>query len=106
MKTDPSLLAPCGLYCGVCAIYIAHRDNNFKLKERLVNLYKGGTPGKGVLPGSEDLTAEDMRCNKCKIPQEPEVPDEEIPSGDEKIMLVDEAGNLERSGPNRSGGPG
>lgn len=65
MKADSTLLAPCGLYCGVCAIYIAHRDNNLKLKERLVNLYKGGTPGKGVLPGSEDLTAEDMRCKGC-----------------------------------------
>ena len=65
MKADPSLLAPCGLYCGVCAIYIAHRDNNFKLKERLANLYKGGTPGKGALPESEDLTAEDMRCKGC-----------------------------------------
>lgn len=27
MKINPDLIAPCGLYCGVCAIYIAHRDN-------------------------------------------------------------------------------
>ena len=24
------LLAPCGLYCGVCRVYIAHRDDNQK----------------------------------------------------------------------------
>ncbi len=46
MVTNPDLISPCGLYCGVCAIYIAHRDNNIKLKERLVGLYKGGTPGR------------------------------------------------------------
>jgi len=33
------LAAPCGLYCGVCAIYIAHRDDNIKFKERLTGLY-------------------------------------------------------------------
>ena len=34
MKINPSLVGPCGLYCGVCAIYIAGRDNNLKLKEK------------------------------------------------------------------------
>jgi hypothetical protein len=53
MAINPDFLAPCGLYCGVCAIYIAHSDNNIKLKERQVNLYKGGTPGKGTLPNLE-----------------------------------------------------
>ena len=33
MKVNPDFVAPCGLYCGVCAIYIAHRDNNQKFKE-------------------------------------------------------------------------
>jgi hypothetical protein len=28
MATNPDFISPCGLYCGVCAIYIAHRDNN------------------------------------------------------------------------------
>jgi hypothetical protein len=27
MMINPDLIAPCGLYCGVCAIYIAHRGN-------------------------------------------------------------------------------
>jgi len=39
MKVKKELLAPCGLYCGVCGIYIAHRDNNTKFKERLTAVY-------------------------------------------------------------------
>ena len=65
MATNPDLISPCGLYCGVCAIHIADRDNNVKLKERLLNLYKGGTPGKGKLPNSESLTVKDIRCGGC-----------------------------------------
>ena len=45
------LLAPCGLYCGVCAILIAHRDNNLKFKERLSTVY-------GVTP-------EEIACEGC-----------------------------------------
>ena len=48
------LTAPCGLYCGVCAIHIADRDNNLKFKERLVDVYK---------PFSK--TIEDIKCNGC-----------------------------------------
>jgi len=65
MTINPDFASPCGLYCGVCAIYIAHRDNNIKLKEGLVRLYKGGTPGKGTLPNSESLSTEDIRCGGC-----------------------------------------
>lgn len=65
MKINPEHVSPCGLYCGVCAILIADRDNNEKLKERLVALYKGGTPGKGVLPYAEGLTADDIKCKGC-----------------------------------------
>jgi len=35
MTINPDHISPCGLYCGVCAIYIAHRDNNHNFKERL-----------------------------------------------------------------------
>ena len=66
MSVNRELVGPCGLYCGVCAIYIADRDDNRKLKEKLVALYKGETPGKGVLPGGEDLTVEDIRCKGCR----------------------------------------
>ena len=44
MKVNPDFIAPCGLYCGVCAIYIALHDNNVQFKERLASLYKGGVP--------------------------------------------------------------
>lgn len=62
---NPELIAPCGLYCGVCAVYIAHRDNNRKFKEALLRLYRGEVPGKGKLPGSENLALEDMTCRGC-----------------------------------------
>jgi predicted RNA-binding Zn-ribbon protein involved in translation (DUF1610 family) len=65
MTINPDFISPCGLYCGVCAIHIADRDNNTKLKEKLVNLYKGGTPGLGTLPNSESLTVDDIRCSGC-----------------------------------------
>jgi predicted nucleic-acid-binding Zn-ribbon protein len=65
MKINPDFIAPCGLYCGVCAIHIAGRDNNQKFIERLVHLYKGGVSGKGTLPNSENLTTEDIRCRGC-----------------------------------------
>lgn len=51
---NKDLLAPCGLYCGVCAVYIAHRDNNIKFKERIVNVYKPFTK-----------TIEDITCKGC-----------------------------------------
>ena len=70
MATNPDFISPCGLYCGVCAIYIAHRDNNIKLKERLVNLYKGGATGKGTLPNSGALSVEDIRCRGCLSDQQ------------------------------------
>ncbi len=39
-EVKKELLAPCGLYCGVCSIYIAHRDNNLKFKEKLLPIYR------------------------------------------------------------------
>jgi hypothetical protein len=36
---NKELMAPCGLYCGTCSIYIATRDNNEKLKSSLGKLY-------------------------------------------------------------------
>ncbi len=64
-EINRKLVSPCGLYCGVCAVYIAHRDNNRKLKEGLAKVYRGEVHGKGRLPGSENLSAEDIRCCGC-----------------------------------------
>lgn len=66
MAINSELISPCGLYCGVCAVYIAHRDDNQKFKERLLTLYQGGIPGKGTLPNSADLSIADMRCRGCR----------------------------------------
>lgn len=67
MKINPDFVSPCGLYSGVCDIYIAHRDNNQKFKERLVSLYKGGVAGKGTLPNTKNLTTDSIRyiCPQC-----------------------------------------
>jgi hypothetical protein len=59
MTVNPEYLAPCGLYCGVCAILYASKDDNLKFKERLVALYKDR------LPGGERLGAEDIHCQGC-----------------------------------------
>ncbi len=53
-KINPDLLAPCGLYCGVCAVYISHRDNNLKFKEKLVSVYKPMTN-----------SIDDVECTGC-----------------------------------------
>ena len=58
MEVKKELLAPCGLYCGVCAIYIAHRDNNLKFKEVLA---------KGVY-GPLITKVEDVQCEGCLSP--------------------------------------
>jgi hypothetical protein len=47
MNVNPDRLAPCGLYCGVCAILIADRNDNVKFKVALVTLYQGGVAGWG-----------------------------------------------------------
>jgi len=51
---NKDLLAPCGLYCGVCAVYIAHRDNNTKFKEKLVKVYQSFTK-----------SLDDVQCTGC-----------------------------------------
>jgi len=56
MKINPDFLAPCGLYCGVCAVYYATKERNEKFKEKLVDVYKG------KLPGAEDLSTDDIQC--------------------------------------------
>jgi hypothetical protein len=52
---DRKLMAPCGLYCGACGVYIATRDNNEKFKTVMGNLY-------GTRP-------EDTECLGCMQPE-------------------------------------
>lgn len=51
MDDKKDWLASCGLYCGVCGIMIADRDNNRKFKEKLSAVY-------GVAP-------EMLHCRGC-----------------------------------------
>jgi len=51
-EVNRDFLASCGLYCGVCAVYIATRDDNLKFKERLTGVY--------------NLPIEDVHCKGCK----------------------------------------
>ena len=52
------LMAPCGLYCGTCGVYIATRDGNEKFKGVLGKLY-GSKP-------------EETECRGCMQPDPPE----------------------------------
>jgi len=58
MESRKGLAAPCGLYCGVCGVYIAHRENNLKFKERLRDFYQKGL-------GAATLVVDDIRCEGC-----------------------------------------
>jgi predicted RNA-binding Zn-ribbon protein involved in translation (DUF1610 family) len=67
MKGRNELAAPCGLYCGVCGIFVAHRDKDQKLKEKLATVY-GLRPEdikcKGCLSESDDVF---FYCQVCAI---------------------------------------
>jgi hypothetical protein len=62
---NQELLAPCGLYCGVCGVLMAHRDNNTKFKEKLSTVY-GCLPEEIVCRGC--LSDERFKyCQTCPI---------------------------------------
>ncbi len=54
VEVKKELMAPCGLYCGVCAVYIAHRDENLKFKKALLPIYKAFAK-----------TVDDIACTGC-----------------------------------------
>ncbi len=58
MEDKKKLAAPRGLYCGVCGIYLAHRDNNLKFKERLRDFYQKAL-------GDVALGVDDIECEGC-----------------------------------------
>jgi hypothetical protein len=59
MEINPDYAAPCGLYCGVCGVLSATKNNDEKLKQLLVKVFRG------KLPGCDHLTAEDIQCGGC-----------------------------------------
>jgi hypothetical protein len=62
------LLAPCGLYCGVCGVYIATRDDNKKFKAILARLY-GTKPEETRCFGCMQLDQGKLHsyCKQCQI---------------------------------------
>jgi len=54
VEVKKELLSPCGLWCGVCSIYIAHKNNNLKFKEKLFPIYKAFAK-----------TVDDIACTGC-----------------------------------------
>ncbi len=62
---NKELLAPCSMYCGVCGVYMASRDNNQKLKEKLAKAY-GVTPEQIACKGCLS-TEKFVYCQKCDI---------------------------------------
>jgi hypothetical protein len=63
------LMAPCGLYCGACGVYIATRDGNDKFKTVMGNLY-GTRPEDTVCLGcmqADPPKAIYGYCKSCRI---------------------------------------
>jgi hypothetical protein len=52
VESRNELAAPCGLYCGVCAVYVAHNENDQESKRRLAATF--------------GLTLEDIKCGGCR----------------------------------------
>jgi len=59
MEIEPGFLAPCGLYCGVCGVHYATRDENEEFLKRLLNFYQS------TVPQLEKVTIEDLKCDGC-----------------------------------------
>jgi hypothetical protein len=55
MNVQKEYLSPCGMYCSVCAVRAADRDNDQELKEQLAPIF-------GVKP--EQVTCEGCRSEK------------------------------------------
>lgn len=59
MAVNPDFLAPCGLYCGVCGVYYATRDDNAPFLEKLAGFYQSQMPEAGEIP------IEELKCQGC-----------------------------------------
>ncbi len=66
---NTDLMAPCGLYCGACGIYIATRDGNEKFRAIMGNLY-GTKPEETACLGCMQADPPKQLyawCGACKI---------------------------------------
>ncbi|HPQ71795.1 MAG TPA: DUF3795 domain-containing protein [bacterium] len=62
---DEKLLPPCGLFCGVCSIQAAYRDNNTKLIEKLSRFY--GVPSDQIVCEGCKSDNVFIYCRVCPI---------------------------------------
>ena len=60
------LMAPCGLHCGFCGVYIATRDKNEKFRNIMANLY-GTKPEETACLGCLQDDSEKTIYGWCKI---------------------------------------
>ncbi len=66
---NKDLMAPCGLYCGVCGVYISHRDGNEKFRNLMAKLY-GSKPEQTACLGCMQPDPPEQLygyCRSCKI---------------------------------------
>lgn len=67
---NTNLLAPCGLYCGVCGIYYADKHNIEKLKQKLAEAYWTEPElikCDGCLSGNKFVYCDDCKIRECII---------------------------------------
>jgi len=73
MEINPKLLAPCGLYCGVCRIRYATEKNDLEYLRRLARIYARRFPEIASSNPDELLcdgclsTRRFVFCRKCTI---------------------------------------
>ena len=66
---DRRLMAPCGLYCGTCAVYISTRDGNTRFRDILAGLY-GSKPEETACLGCMQAEPPECLyafCQSCRI---------------------------------------
>ena len=63
---NKDLMAPCGLYCGSCGVYIATRDGNEKFKAIMANLY-GTKPEETECYGCMQTDPPKKQYAKCGV---------------------------------------
>jgi hypothetical protein len=59
MSISLELVAPCGLYCGVCRIHYATQENDRTFLQRLARIYARRVPQMAL------ATADDLLCDGC-----------------------------------------
>ncbi len=66
---DRRLMAPCGLYCGACGVYLSTRDGNTKFRDILARLY-GSRPEETACLGCMQADPPECLygfCEQCRI---------------------------------------